>query len=71
MSAPDTMNKYVVTATRTPTSYNSPTSYVVEAASSDDATDVVRHSLRDFTWNYVYQVKPYIPPPPGRILSSY
>jgi len=67
------MDKHIVTATRTPTAYNSPTSYVVEAADGDDAIDVVRHSLRDFgsLSNYVYQVKPYIPPPPGRILSSY
>jgi hypothetical protein len=67
------MDKHIVIATRIPTGYNQPTSYVVEAANGEDAIAVVRHSLRDFgsLRNYDYSVKPYTPPPPGRILSSY
>jgi len=66
------MDKHIVIATRIPTGYNQPTSYVVEAANGEDAIEVVRHSLRDFgIRNYDYSVKPYTRPPPGRILSSY
>lgn len=65
------MNKYVVTYTRTPTNFNSPTSLVVEAASGPDAVKIVRDSLRDLgTWpNYDYKHQPYEPPPAGRILG--
>lgn len=65
--------KFIVTATAIPTNYNRPTSYVVEAGSEKDARAIVKDSLRDFARfpNYVYDVKPYTPPPPGRIVASF
>lgn len=65
------MNTYIVSATRIPTNYNDPRSYVVEAACEDDARQLVKHSLRDFAdlIGYVYAVKPYVPPPAGRIVG--
>lgn len=67
------MNKYIVTAHRTPTAYNNAQCYVVEAASEDDAFQIVKDNLRDFSdcGNYVYKVKTYTPPPQGRIISAY
>jgi hypothetical protein len=65
------MNRYVVTATRTPTNYNQPTSYIVEAANEDDARAVLKDNLRDLGPYsvYVYTVKPYTPPPAGRVVG--
>lgn len=65
------MPKFIVTATATPTNYNRPTSYIVEAGSEKDARAIVKDSLRDLgnMSNYVYDVKPYTPPPPGRIVA--
>lgn len=69
---PDTtMCKYVVTATRCPTNYNDPVCYVVEAATEDDAKMLVKHQIRDLSDSYThtYKVKPYVPPPAGRVLG--
>lgn len=66
------MDRFVVTATRIPTNYNTPISYVVEAATEDDARAIVKDSLRDLGPYLVhtYSVKPYTPPPAGRILGT-
>jgi hypothetical protein len=65
------MDKFIVTVTRIPTNYNSPQSYIVEATSEDDAYKVVKDALRDYgsLANFIYTVKPYAPPPAGRILG--
>jgi len=66
------MSKFVVTVTRIPTNYNHPTSYVVEAATGDDARTIVKDSVRDlgpYPVN-VYHVAPYVPAPAGRILGT-
>ena len=65
------MTKFIVTYTRIPTNYNDPSSLVVEAATEDDAVAIVRDHLRDFASlrNFVYAVKPYTPPPPGKIMG--
>jgi len=65
------MDKFVVTATRIPTAFSTPECFIVEAATEDDAFELVRHSLRDFSGRAVfkYDVKPFTPPPAGRILS--
>jgi len=65
------MDKFIVTATRIPTAHNRPECFVVEAATENDAFEVVRHSLRDFSnrWVFTYDVKPHTPPPAGRILG--
>lgn len=66
------MNKYIVTTTRIPTNYNEPQSYIVEAASEDDAYKIVKDALRDFgsLANFIYKVDTYTPPPAGRILGT-
>lgn len=65
------MNKYVVTATKTPTNYNTPQSYVVEATTEKDARAIVKDNLRDLGpyEQYVYLTKDYVPPPAGKILG--
>lgn len=65
------MTKFVVTATATPTNYNRPTSYVVEAETEADARAIVKDSLRDLGSfsKYVYETKPYVAPPAGRIVG--
>jgi hypothetical protein len=65
------MDKFVVTTTRFPTAYSTPECFVVEARTEDDAVELVRHSLRDFSGRAVfkYEVKPFTLPPEGRIIS--
>lgn len=70
-------NKWVVTATLTPTNFNRPQSYIVEAATARDAKELVKHQLRDLrTYDndspreqYDYETKPYRQPPQGRIVG--
>lgn len=65
------MKKFVVTATRTPTNFNRPTCHVVETETERDAELIIKDYYRDFGISqYVYEVKPYIPPPAGKILST-
>ena len=65
------MPQFIVVTTRIPTNHNAPVSYVVEAASESDAQKIVKDQLRDFGSysNYTYSMKPYVPPPAGKILS--
>lgn len=71
MDTPAKLPQWVVLATRIPTNYNSPTSYVVEAATDRDAREIVRHQLRDLADipNYDYKTKTYTPPPRGKVLD--
>lgn len=66
------MLKFVVTVTRIPTNYNAPVSYVVEAATEDDARIIVKDAIRDLGpyQTHTYIVRPYIAPPVGRILGT-
>ena len=66
------MNKFIVTTVLTPTNYNQPNSLVVEAETEDDARAIVKDHLRDFGSyeKYTYAVKPYTPPPKGKILGG-
>jgi len=65
------VSQFVVSVTRIPTNYNPTTSYVVEAATEADAQVIVKHEIRDLSdrWSFVYAVKPYTPPPAGRIIG--
>ncbi len=75
-------NKWVVTATLTPTNFNRPQSFVVEAATAQDAKEVVKHRLNDLRTytggsldgvpreQYDYEMKPYVAPPVGRIVGG-
>ena len=67
------MPKFIVTTTMTPTNFNKPNSLVVEAETEQDARAIVKDHLRDFASyeKYVYAVKPYTPPPAGKILGAY
>ena len=71
MSTSEKLPQWVVSATRIPTNFNSPTSYVVEAETDRDAREVVRYQLRDLADipNYDYKTKPYTPPPRGKVLD--
>jgi hypothetical protein len=66
------MTQFVVTATAIPTAYNRPKSFVVEADSPTDAMSIVQDRLLDLgsVPNYVYEAKPYTPPPKGRIVEA-
>lgn len=66
------MNKYIVVAHRCPTNYNDPVCYVVEAPSEEDARMLVKHEIRDLSDSptHTYKVKPYVPPPAGRVLGT-
>lgn len=66
------MNTYVVVTCRIPTSYNHDVCYVVEAGNEEDAKLLVKHRLRDLSDmpNYTYKVKPYMPPPAGKVLGT-
>lgn len=57
------MNRWNVTATKIPISYNDPLSFVVEAENADDAKELVRRELKDLSTlgNYVYEAAPYAP----------
>lgn len=66
------MDKYVVSVTRIPTNYHPTTSYVVEAASPEDARLIVKDYIKDLSdrYQFVYETKPYAPPPPGRVIAT-
>ena len=66
------MSQFVVTVTRIPTNYNRPASYVVEAATPEDAHAIVKDHIRDLGPDMVnvYHVAPYVPAPAGRILGT-
>ena len=67
------MHRFIVITCRIPTNYNLDVCYVVEAATGEDAIKIVRDNQRDFgsMAAYTYSVKPYDPPPAGRIVSTY
>ena len=64
--------KFTVSVTKIPTAYNSPACYVVEAETEDDARAIVKDRIGDLSGEhvYVYKVKPYVPPPAGRIVGT-
>jgi len=66
------LRKWIVTTTRMPTNHHACESFVVEAATEQDAQALVKDHLRDLGDfpNYVYAVKPYVEPPQGRVLGS-